>query len=212
MESGETLFRKGERSDGLYRVRTGRLVVTCPGPMGQELLLSILGPKEWFGEVGLFEGGRRSASVKAIETSIVEWMPTEAVRQRMRTDPRFGRALLSTAAGRVRRLTQRVEDQVFLDVPTRLARTIVSLCRDHGEEVDGGVCIALPLSQSDLGALISATRESVNKHLQRFARSSLLRIRDGQLVVTDLDRLARLGDRPGPDDPAKRASREPRPE
>jgi CRP-like cAMP-binding protein len=92
-------------------------------------------------------------------------------------------------AGRVRELTTRLEDRVFLDVPARLAKQLLWLAENHGERTAAGAQIEVRLSQQELGDLIGATRESVNKYINEWTRSGVLKQdRDG-LQIFDLGAL-----------------------
>jgi CRP-like cAMP-binding protein len=70
------------------------------------------------------------------------------------------------------------------------------LAEEHGEPMpDGAVRLDAPLTQSDLAAMIGATRQSVNKLLGEFEADGLLRIERDSIVVPDMERLARTARR-----------------
>jgi CRP-like cAMP-binding protein len=108
--------------------------------------------------------------------------------------------LLYVLAQRLRRLSQRSEDAAFLDVPSRLARSLLDLATRFGERARPplrGISITLKLSQQELGDLVGATRESVNKHLNDWTRQGLLKVHSGRMLISDVDavrRLARMQD------------------
>src|SRR5258706_8641426 len=96
---------------------------------------------------------------------------------------------------RIRRLSQRSEDAAFLDVPSRLARTLLDLAHRFGERrraPASGVFIAVKLSQQELGDLIGATRESINKHLNDWTRQGFLELEGGRMVISDLESVRKL--------------------
>lgn len=69
--AGQPVVRQGDRATAFYVVRRGRLHVLEEDPSGNERIFRVLGRGEAFGELGLKEGGRRSATVRAIETAEV---------------------------------------------------------------------------------------------------------------------------------------------
>jgi CRP-like cAMP-binding protein len=89
----------------------------------------------------------------------------------------------------VRELTTRLEDRAFLDVPARLAKQLLWLAQNHGEPTAGGAQIAVRLSQQELGDLIGATRESVNKHISEWTRSGVLKQGRDLIELLDLEAL-----------------------
>jgi len=103
--------------------------------------------------------------------------------------------LLFVLAQRLRRLSQRSEDAAFLDVPSRLARTILDLAIRFGERARpplSGISITLKLSQQELGDLIGATRESVNKHLSDWSRQGLMTLNGGRMIISDIEAVRAL--------------------
>jgi CRP-like cAMP-binding protein len=97
-------------------------------------------------------------------------------------------------------LSQRSEDAAFLDVPSRLARSLLDLATRFGERrraPASGIYIALKLSQQELGDLVGATRESVNKHLKDWTRQGYIELQAGRMVISDIEsfrRIARVAD------------------
>ena len=83
--------------------------------------------------------------------------------------------MLQVLARRLRETDELVEDAIFLDVPGRLAKKLLELAEDYGREGPDGTVIGIRLTQSDLAAMVGATRESVNKHLSAFrARGTIV--------------------------------------
>jgi CRP-like cAMP-binding protein len=78
----------------------------------------------------------------------------------------------------------------------RLAARLARLAAEHGERgADGSVRLNAPLTQSDLGAMIGATRQSVNKLLGEFVEEGLLRMDRDVIVIPDLAVLERASRR-----------------
>ena len=98
--------------------------------------------------------------------------------------------LLGAMAAKMRRLCQFVDDTLFLTLPVRLARRLVELAERFGRETEGGLRVEMRLTQAELGALVGATRESVNKQLREWEEQEILQMRNGQLVIQRRDRLA----------------------
>jgi len=191
---------QGEPAAALFAIVKGRLKVVSSGPDGRDTVLGIMAEGEVFGEVALLDGGTRSATCTAIEPC--ELLAIERVRflELLEQSPGIAVKLLHVLSARLRRLSQRSEDAAFLDVPSRLARSILDLATRFGEKrrgTDSGIFIAIKLSQQELGDLVGATRESVNKHLKDWARQGIVELDGGRMVISDIDsvrRLARVAD------------------
>jgi CRP-like cAMP-binding protein len=189
------VVNQGEPARSLFGIMHGRLKVASSGPDGRDTVLGIMAEGEIFGEVALLDGGARSATCTTIEPCELLVLDRQPFMDLLETSPAIAVKLLDVLAKRLRRLSQRSENAAFLDVPTRLARALLDLAARFGERLAkpaSGVYISLKLSQQELGDLVSATRESVNKHLGEWSRQGLLNVREGRLIIADMDGLRRL--------------------
>src|SRR5262249_17526582 len=91
--------------------------------------------------------------------------------------------LLLAMAGRLRRLTGRMEDAAFLDVHARLAKRLLELADGRTPGADGWVALTARLSQRELGGAVGATRESVNKPLKLLTEAEAVQKRGAQLLI-----------------------------
>jgi CRP/FNR family transcriptional regulator, cyclic AMP receptor protein len=188
---------QGDPADALFAIIRGRLKVVACGPDGRDTVLGIMAEGEVFGEIALIDGGTRSATVTAIEPCELLVIERARFLELLHQSSPIAVKLLVVVSKRLRRLSQRSEDAAFLDVPTRLARSLLDLATRFGERraASKDICIAIKLSQQELGDLIGATRESINKHLSDWTRQGFLRLQSGRLVIADIEgvrRLARL--------------------
>jgi CRP/FNR family cyclic AMP-dependent transcriptional regulator len=195
----QVIVTQGEPAQALYAIVRGRLKVVSAGPDGRDTVLGIMAEGEVFGEVALIDGGTRSATVTAIESCELLVVERKQFLELLEQSPQISIKLLIVLAGRLRRLSQRSEDAAFLDVPSRLARSLLDLAVRFGERraASNDISISLKLSQQELGDLIGATRESINKHLNDWTRQGFLRLQSGRMIISDIEsvrRLARIDD------------------
>jgi CRP-like cAMP-binding protein len=192
--SRAAVVTQGEPAKALFAIIRGKLKVVSCGPDGRDTVLGIMAEGEVFGEVALIDGGARSATVTAIEPCELLVLEREQFLELLRESSPISVKLLVVLAKRLRRLSQRSEDAAFLDVPSRLARSLLDLASRFGErrERSSDICINLKLSQQELGDLVGATRESVNKHLNDWTRQGFLRLQAGRMVIADIDSVRRL--------------------
>lgn len=176
---GELLIREGERSDSLYILVAGELKVYTRGEKGRELVYNVLVPGEFFGEMFL-DGGPRSASVKAVCTSICVVVGPEAFREFMRGYPEFAESLVLKLISRVRHATEQLRDLAMKDVYQRAA----ALLNEQAVR-EGNVRAIYPsLTQQEIADRIGATREMVNHIIQALLRGGfLVRDRNRRMVL-----------------------------
>jgi CRP/FNR family transcriptional regulator, cyclic AMP receptor protein len=193
---GEVLFHEGDPGDALFVVASGAVKVVVPSEEGEEAILVTLRRGDFLGELALLDGAPRSASAIALESTEALALPRDQFRTLVASEPAIRDALLTALSAELRRLTTHVAELHFLDLTGRLAARLTSLAESHGERLpNGAIRLDAPLTQSDLAAMIGATRQSVNKLLGEFEAAGLLRIDRDSILVPDVARLARAAHR-----------------
>ncbi|MDQ6851657.1 MAG: Crp/Fnr family transcriptional regulator [Actinomycetota bacterium] len=188
---GQVLFTKGEPSDHLFLVRAGRLRVVVASPRGEELVLSVVGPGDSLGELSMLDGQPRSASVEALEPVELIAVAAEHVRSLLDSDPAALRAVALALAAGMRRLSGTAADLVFLDLPRRLAKLLLSLSTPHG---DGTAESRLAMSQSGVAAQLGVTRQSLNRALVGLAHRGWITVNGARVQINDVAALTHFAD------------------
>lgn len=188
---GETIFLEGETSDAFYVIADGTVKVFVHSSSGDQMVFATLRSPESLGDVALFDGGPRSASAEAIEATRVAVFPLSTVETLVREDARVARALLGAAGVMLRRLSSQTADFVFLDLEGRVAKVLaLSAARRHADR-DDAVRLDLGLTQTELGAMVGGSRQSVNQSLHALAHRGFISLDGRSVVVRDLDALRR---------------------
>jgi CRP/FNR family cyclic AMP-dependent transcriptional regulator len=180
---GEVLFHKDDPGTSLFLVKAGRVKISVFSSEGKEAVFTVHGPGEVFGELALLDGAPRSATATALEPSRLLTVDRAAFVAFLREQPDASLILLGDLAARVRRLSSQVEDLMFLDIPGRLARTLLRLGEQYGRPSSRGVEIDLQITQTELGGMVGATRVSVNRLLHWFAERGLIAIDERRIVL-----------------------------
>src|SRR5713226_3808128 len=186
---GEMLFRKDDPGAHLYVVLDGAVKIALPGEFGQEALVSIMRTGDFFGELALFDGSPRSASATALEDARAALLAREDFLSFLDAHPAAVRVVLDALAKTIRRLSDRVEDLIFLDVPSRVAKYLLDLAQGNGTGGSGE--LELTLTQDELAAFTGASRVSVNRVLGDLERRELISIRRRKIAIKDPERLAK---------------------
>lgn len=189
---GETIFHQGDPGQMLYLIQSGQVRIYVMGDEGQEMSVVLDGPGDIFGELAVIDGLPRSASVVALEDTIVLTLGRELFREHMRRSPQFALNFMKALSVRVRYSTQQVGSRTFLDVPRRLARKLLELAQEHGVADAEGVRINAALTQTDLASLIGATRESINKAMGSLRKRGFVVMKGNHIVIVDPDALREI--------------------
>ena len=187
--AGQTLFHIGDDGGSLHFIERGRVKVTIPSSSGEELILAILGAGNLLGELSLFDGKPRSATVQALEDTETLCLHREDLLALMRGRFDVVEKILVVLAGRIRDTDTLLADKHFLDITARLAKKILDLGDTFGIQEGGQVRIGVKITQKDLASMIGATRESVNKQLKALRDQGLVRISGGTIEILKRERL-----------------------
>jgi CRP/FNR family transcriptional regulator, cyclic AMP receptor protein len=191
--AGDAIFLKGSPGQGMMAVLTGEVRISAPSPEGKEIVLNIVHPGEVFGELTLLDGKDRNADALALTPCEIATLERRDLLPLLHQRPEICLKLLEVVCERLRRTTIQVEDLLFLELPSRLAKTLL---RVAGRRISptGEVGLHVRLSQRELGSMIGGTRESVNKCLGEWQRHGLVRITGGVIVIVDAPGLKRLAE------------------
>lgn len=183
---GQLLFLERDPGDSLIMVRRGAVSVFRTAASGERALLYVVRPPGALGEVSLLDGGTRSASAEALEETQVLALSRGAFLELVRTQPPILDAVMRAFGSLIRRLTDQTSDHIFLDLPGRVAKTLVRLAGETRAPL-----IPIDLNQSQLAEMAGGSRQSVNQALGTFATRGWLHTEGRRIVVTDLPALRR---------------------
>jgi CRP-like cAMP-binding protein len=183
---GTTLFRKGDPGNSLIVVVSGRVKISVPSPDGREVVLNVIHPGEVLGEIALLDGRPRTADAVALTDCELMVVDRREFTPFVRDNPDVALRLIEVLCERLRHTSEQVEDVIFLDLPGRLAKTLLHLVQRSGMRPP----CALTITQREIGQMIGMSRESTNKQLGAWAARNWLRIERGRIVVLDADALA----------------------
>lgn len=181
LRCGELLVEKGDPSDHVYGLVSGRIKLFSPGRAGRQISLDILAPGELLGVVGMADGLPHHASAVALAHCELAALSREHLEPLLDTNPRVRSALLAAASDAARRLAQRLEDAAFLDIEARVERVLADLASRLGERIERGTRIRV--RQQDLADVLGVSRESVSRVLTSTALSSKLEVRRGTILL-----------------------------
>lgn len=185
LQRGDVLFQEGDVPDAVFVVLSGRVAIAIGNkPLdSRESMLALMETGDLFGELGMIDGGLRSAMARAIEPSSVLCIPYAPVLEQIRSTPNMLWGVTKLLATRLRVMDEVLADSVFLDVTGRTAKRLLEISNGKDEFV-------LPVTQEELAGMVGASRERVNKAIASFIRLGWLEQRDRQYKILMRERLS----------------------
>ena len=194
-KKGQLLVYQGDSGDSVFVIVEGLVKVMVTSEEGEEMVLVTLRPNDTFGELSLVDGGPRSASAEAIEPTRVLIITRPILLELLGQHPSLTDTLLRELGSLARRLTEQAADLVFLDIHGRMAKLLLTMADDRGEQAGDTIVLDLNLTQADLAAMVGGSRQSVNQTLRSFESRGYLEIEGRSITLkkpTELRRRAGL--------------------
>lgn len=178
---GQAVVHAGDRTDFVYFVLTGSLKVTVSDEDGREVILSILGQGELFGEMGMFGEQPRSATVLAVVPSDLVQISKQDFRRIMEENFDIAWRIMTNLAERLRNADRKIESLALMDVYGRVARLLL----DMSEPVGSEVIVTRKISKQDIAKMIGASREMVSRVMKDLGLQGLIEETDRGIVLRD---------------------------
>ncbi len=186
---GETVFHKDDPGNSFFVIESGSFRIYMPGPEGSDLILAILGPGDYVGELSLLDGQPRSASAAADEKSEALVLLRADFFKIVSARPEAALAVMVSVVERLRQADEAMADLAFLDVKGRLAKKLLELAAKHGEPTPRGIQVNLFLTQEELAQMVGVTRESVNRHIASFRELGMIDVKGRQFLILQPEEL-----------------------
>ncbi len=187
------IVSQGSRGRDMFIVVSGSLKVSVLSDEGKEISFVVLRKGDYFGELSMIDGRRRSATVTAIEEAELLVLSHSEYEQFLQKHPHtatlFLTRMLLTLANRLRATDELYQDSVFLDVSSRLAKFLLSASVEDDQSEGGQRFLDIQLSQYELGTLVNASRESVNKQLRDWEAQGIVDVDKGKITLLSLEQL-----------------------
>lgn len=172
---GTTLFQRGEAGEYLVALTAGRIRLSVSTPQGKELVLRHAEGGDVFGELSLFDGAPRSAEATAVVASSGFVLSRRDFDTIVAREPTLGNAVIHYLCRMLRDTTEQLEGLALYTLEARVARFLLFTLRQiHGDDLPPNPLLQLEISQSDIAAVLGASRPKVNRALQSLRDAGIL--------------------------------------
>ncbi len=154
-----TVVHAGDRTDFVYLILSGSLKVLVSDEEGREVILSMLGPGELFGEMGVLDDNPRSATVVAVRPCDLVIICQDRFQAGLQENFDVSHYIMRNLVQRLRKADRKIESLALMDVYGRVARLLL----DMAETVNGQQVVTRKISKQDIAKMIGASREMVSR-------------------------------------------------
>lgn len=181
---GETIFHEDDPPGSLFLVKSGLVKVQLNSNDDKHITIAWVRPHNFFGTLSCVKGMPRPEAAVALEPTETFVLDREDFRVFLQRHPETALVFIDLLAERWQSGLELLQDVAFREVPARLAKVLLRSTRRTTSLLtvcdDRGTCFQSP-SQTELAGLVGATRESVNKWMQRFVQQGAISY-DGRYI------------------------------
>lgn len=184
---GTTVIRAGEETDALYIILSGRAKVLIPDGDGNEIILAVIGPSEFFGEMGLLDDQPRSASVEALEPCEMLRIARAGFLDCLKDNFDAALVIIRNLVKRLREADRKIESLALVDVYGRVARMLMDLAKP----IDGQWIIEKAPPKQEIARMIGASREMVSRVVKDLHVKGVIRADKRRIIVLDRESMTK---------------------
>jgi CRP-like cAMP-binding protein len=167
LQKDATVFSQGDQAEAIYFVRTGKVRITIVSSTGREAVLSIVKPREFFGEGCLGGQALRFSTATTMQPSTLFRIEKRAMFQALRSQPRLAAKFTMSLLFRSIALKADLCEQIFNHTEERLARVLLRLSRigRHDTKPD----FKMPrMTHEALAEIVGTTTACVTEFMNKF--------------------------------------------
>lgn len=187
-QSGETIYLSGERAKHLHVIAAGQVKLLRHALSGQDVLLDILQPGDYFGSLTALDKGYADTAVAQTDLCVLR-ISIEVFRALLQRYPAVGLAVLDITAKRLREAQETVRRLSVESVEQRVAAVLHKLALRLGEITSDGILIQMLLSREDLAQMAGTTTETASRMVSQFQKDGLVHSGRQWIAIRDMDRL-----------------------
>jgi CRP/FNR family cyclic AMP-dependent transcriptional regulator len=184
-DGGEVVFREGDSGDTCFVIRSGSVKVVRNHAGGRTITLAELRGGDIFGELAMFSGEKRSATVETLEPTTAVALLAADVRRLLLDHPDIGVKMLAGLADRLRTANERIASQSFQTVAGRVASVLMGQVEARRTEGAPERDVLITATQTDIAQLAGSSRESASRFLASLEREGVVTCGRGKVVVHD---------------------------
>jgi CRP/FNR family transcriptional regulator, cyclic AMP receptor protein len=186
-KKGSIVLLEEETGAALFVIAAGKVKITRTDDDGREVILSILGESDFFGEMAILDGLTRSASVVATTKTELFMIHRGDFLGLLNEFPPVAIALLRELTSRLRKADAQIKSLSLKDAPGRVATVLLQLADDIGVFRRGKVEIdEMPLQQ-DLANMAGTSRETISRMLHKFVKKNYIQLQGNKLIINDYE-------------------------
>ncbi len=177
------VFQEGEPGDVLLVILSGKVKVLLTGKDGQEFILTMLGPENFFGEMAILEAAPRSATVMTVEPSEFLLLEQKDLIGLIKKHPGIAVKILKHLSQRLRKTNEQIRSLVMFDIYGRVGRCLLNLAETQGGRANGQFLVPNRPSFQELAKMVGCSRETLSRAMKALKDNGCLTVTRNTIYI-----------------------------
>ena len=187
MKKDTFLFQEGDKADGIYFVRSGKVRISKITPDGREITFRVCGNEDFIGEITLFcEPSTYTVSAKVLEDGVCAKINKEDLEKNLMHNPLLAIEFIKWMGVHHQKTQSKFRDLILNGKKGAIYSTLIRMTNSYGITKEDGILIDLSLTNQELANFCGMTREVVNRMLSELRKEDRISMIDGKILVHDL--------------------------
>ena len=188
------ILTESDAGSALFVLVSGKVKISriSSEESGKEVILSILNPSDFFGEMAILDGLNRSATATAMDDSEVFIIQRNDFLDLIKDHPEVSISLLQELTQRLRAAGMKIKALSLKDAEGKVATVLLQLADDVGRIKKGIVEIEKLPFQHELANMAGTSRETISRTLHSFAKKGLVEMEGSLLRIMDYEKFKEL--------------------
>jgi CRP-like cAMP-binding protein len=183
VKRGELIVEQGKKSQALYIILSGRARVVMTDRRSKEVILDVLEPGDYVGEISLIDGKSHSANVQAEVQSDLLVLGIKEFHHCLADNHALAVAIIKGLVKRLRKADEKISSLALMDVYGRVATVLVNMSKPTGEKK---LLIKDKMTRQDIAKMVGASREMVSRVMRDFEEQGFIKTNeDGSVILSE---------------------------
>jgi len=164
-------------------LKSGLVKISINDKKGNEYILKIMYPFDFFGEMALLDGQSRSATVTSLEKSAALIIKREHFISLIEKHPQIALSIMTVLSRRLRKTDEKIGNLRFADAYGKVAEIILDIADESGIRNKSDIVVNLKLNRQGLADFAGVSRETVTRILNEFKKSGCIKMEKGKITI-----------------------------
>ncbi|MDA8352308.1 MAG: Crp/Fnr family transcriptional regulator [Firmicutes bacterium] len=183
------VFLEGQEREAVYFIQSGVIKVFKVDEQGHAQVISLLHKGDMFPHVGFFDEAPYPGTAEVLKDADLLAIQIEDFDRLLEDQPKIAKKVMQVMGRQLIRLQRRLQNVTSGTVQQRVVYSLIRLSKEFGVQKESVMHISLPITHTEFGSMVGASRESINRALNQLRKAGLLEFNRNEVLIYDMKAL-----------------------